>query len=456
MTRTRGAEPEMLEALDLLIAGALAMEPSTGVRYAQAAQRQFAAIEATLTAELDERERRNAANAGGTRSRKETSKATKRSKAVGQNPRLSDKLASGSIGTEQLDAIADASDKSDGDAANDRELLDDIENAKPDDAEKITQRWLEDRDENASSQSRFDRQNERRGVARGRDRATGCDTLTLRGPEEKIAKIRKAVGQRSDELYEADGGRDVANEDHRRTHQQRMFDAAYELLLNPNGSSRSSKPSAHPRTMVHVSIVVDAVAEADIRATCPDGSGYLPGSVLERYACGSMLGGTVFSEKGEVLWHGRQRRYATPAQFAALIARDHGCVLCGRSPEFCEAHHLVPFNSPNQGKTNIDELALLCSSCHDWLHDSKRPLVWANKPPNSGHRGSGSDSDADGDGHRPTEAAPTAKARRIWSTRPATFGETPPSRPARKAKNKPHSQPAQDRPTSPGLTAIPV
>ena len=452
MAGERQRERDLSEALSLLVAGASALSPSTGVRYAQRAQREFAAVEALLLAQLDERDRRNASRAGGTRSRKESSKASKRSDAVGKNPKLGKKLAKGDIGSEQLDAIADAADKSGGDAANDPDLLADIENAKPDDAEKITQRWLQDRDDKNSSQSRFDRQNDQRNVKKGHDRLTGCDTLTICGPTEKIQELRKKVLTRADELYEADGGRDVANEDHRRTHQQRMFDAAYELLMGTGSAGVSSSRSPHPTSMIHVSIVVDADAEAHIRATCPDGSGYLPDSVLERYGCGAMIGGTVFSEKGEILWHGRQRRYATPAQFTALIARDAGCVLCGRSPEFCDAHHVIPFNSPAKGRTDVDELALVCSSCHHWIHDSNLTLIWAHKPPNSSHRGSAADADGDGDtdgGDRSGSGGAT-KGRRVWTTRPATPEETPARRPAGTFKKKPHTEPtSRARATSP-------
>ena len=409
-TDLRQAADAYLDAL----AACRSLPAKDGVALAQRAQREFAAIEATKMTELDERDRRRASSAGGTRSRKESSRAAKRSDAVDANPTLSTKLASGDIGQEQLDAIAAASEKSGGDAANDEQLLDDIENAKPDDAGKITRRWLEDREENAA-QTRYDRQQKRRKVIEGHDPSSGCATLTLYGPEETISNFKQRIDQRGDEIYKADGGRDIAPEDHPRSYHQRLFDAASEIILG-EGLSSSTPSAPNPRSMMHVNIVVDADAEAQIRATCPDGTGYLPDTVLERYACGSIIGGTVFNERGEVLWHGRQRRFATPAQFTALIARDNGCVLCGRSPRFCQAHHMMPFNAPAKGETNIDELALLCISCHDQLHDSKRTLIWASKPPNAGHRGS-ADSEGDGDARR---------ARRVWSTRPATPEEIPP------------------------------
>lgn len=63
---------------------------------------------------------------------------------------------------------------------------------------------------------------------------------------------------------------------------------------------------------------------------------------------------------------GRKARRATPAQWAALTARDRGCVRCGRSPKFCEAHHVIGW--ADGGETDISNMALTCSRCHHDLH----------------------------------------------------------------------------------------
>ncbi len=417
-------------ALTLLATAVSDMAPSAGVRFAQKAQREFAAIETRHLAALNERDRRRASSAGGTRSRKETLKASKRSETVAHNASLATKLAAGHIGTEQLDAIAHATEKSGGEAASDSKLISDIESSKPDDAQKVAQRWLEQRETNAA-QTRYDRQNQQRKAVAGHDPITGCATLTLTGPEERIANLKRRVEQRANDLYQADGGRDLPHHEHPRTHHQRCFDAAEEIILNTtttndngngndngnsnsNGDTNTRVSAPHPKAMIHVSLIVDDTAASEIRATCPDGSGYLPESVLERYDCESVIAGTVYNESGDVLWFGRQRRYATPAQFAALIARDGGCVLCARNPEFCEAHHLLPYNAPDKGETNISDLALVCKSCHPWLHDTKRTLIWTNAPPND----------------PPDErAGPNQPPKRIWTTRPATPNEIAAHRP---------------------------
>jgi hypothetical protein len=63
---------------------------------------------------------------------------------------------------------------------------------------------------------------------------------------------------------------------------------------------------------------------------------------------------------------GRGRRRASAAQWTALVARDRGCIRCGKAPRFCEAHHIVHWR--HGGFTDVSNLALLCSRCHHDLH----------------------------------------------------------------------------------------
>jgi 5-methylcytosine-specific restriction endonuclease McrA len=57
---------------------------------------------------------------------------------------------------------------------------------------------------------------------------------------------------------------------------------------------------------------------------------------------------------------------SSAAQWAALIARDRGCIRCGRSPRHCHAHHIIHWK--DGGRTDLQNLALLCSRCHNDLH----------------------------------------------------------------------------------------
>ncbi|WP_419920432.1 HNH endonuclease [Candidatus Poriferisodalis sp.] len=104
------------------------------------------------------------------------------------------------------------------------------------------------------------------------------------------------------------------------------------------------------------------------------GTGPVPARVLERLACGADIFGLIFDGNGQPLWHGRKVRTITDTQWRALVARDRGCVLCRAAPSWCEGHHIVPWKAPARGRTDIENLALLCYRCHDELHDTASHL----------------------------------------------------------------------------------
>lgn len=382
-----------------------------GLRAAQRAQRMFAAAELSILAEMkrtgtSEREARRKASAGGTRSKKSAERKKKQSDTVEENPDLAADVEQGNLGEEQLDAIADASSKTDGEAANDTSLISDIKNAAPEQASGIASRWLEARTDDGTS-SRHERQRARRSLRFGYDPASGCESVTAIGDNDSIREIERQIKRLAAELYRKDGGRDVPKGKHPRTHQQRMYDAFHQLLTD-TATTAGATPPSHPsagsvtnvRNMMHVFITVDEADESSIRAQAPNGEGYIPTSVLDRHGCNAMVGGTVFTRKGEVLWHGRTKRSATPSQVAALIIRDRGCVLCAADPSRCEAHHLDPFTSPNKGETNVQDMALVCADCHHWLHEELMTLYWQLGPPD-----------------------PHGNYPRVWKTRPATENE---------------------------------
>lgn len=70
---------------------------------------------------------------------------------------------------------------------------------------------------------------------------------------------------------------------------------------------------------------------------------------------------------------GRTARRASAAQWAALIARDRGCIRCGRTPRFCHAHHIIGWAAG--GLTDLENLALLCSRCHHDLHHGRYTIA---------------------------------------------------------------------------------
>jgi hypothetical protein len=84
----------------------------------------------------------------------------------------------------------------------------------------------------------------------------------------------------------------------------------------------------------------------------------------------------------------RTKRRASAAQWAALVARDRGCLRCGQKPRFCHAHHIVGWASG--GLTDLDNLCLLCPRCHRDLHlgryqittsGGSAPVITVTAPP---------------------------------------------------------------------------
>ncbi|WP_152361225.1 HNH endonuclease signature motif containing protein [Microlunatus speluncae] len=72
----------------------------------------------------------------------------------------------------------------------------------------------------------------------------------------------------------------------------------------------------------------------------------------------------VLNQHGILLDLGRSRRIANKHQTIALIARDGGCSFpgCDFPPEWCERHHVVPWEEG--GPTKLCNLTLLCAYHH--------------------------------------------------------------------------------------------
>lgn len=96
------------------------------------------------------------------------------------------------------------------------------------------------------------------------------------------------------------------------------------------------------------------------------GGAVIPPSVLEEHFCNAAIKGVVFSSEGVPLWHGHTKRRATKAQMNALRARYGACGGCGADMWICDGHHIEPVSQG--GRTDIDNMMLLCWICHQKVH----------------------------------------------------------------------------------------
>jgi len=156
----------------------------------------------------------------------------------------------------------------------------------------------------------------------------------------------------------------------RRSTAQRNHDALGALarfFLDSAGCAGKVRP--HLNVTVAFETLVAAAGQVGVDpATFTETGHPIPRAVLERIGCDSEVTRIVFGPDSQPLDVGRTQRVVTPAQRKAVIARDRTCrgPGCHAPPRLCEVHHLHWWT--RGGHTTVDNSALLCWRCHDWVH----------------------------------------------------------------------------------------
>ena len=196
----------------------------------------------------------------------------------------------------------------------------------------------------------------------------------IRGIAEELRRQDQATARNANS---PNGRGEPAAGEEPRTWDQLMADALDVLTSGTAGSKdRGGVGGGRPKAEVMVVADIGALTGDDPAGRCEiPGAGPVPPEVLQRLACDARLTGLLF-HKGEPLYHGATMRTATTAQWRMLIARDGGCVGCGASPNWCQAHHTVPFAQSR--RTGIDQLVLVCRRCHHNIHDHHWKVVRRN------------------------------------------------------------------------------
>ncbi|MCY4163922.1 MAG: DUF222 domain-containing protein [bacterium] len=100
---------------------------------------------------------------------------------------------------------------------------------------------------------------------------------------------------------------------------------------------------------------------------------------IRRLACEAEIIPMIFNSEAQPLYLGRTRRKHTKAQKLALYKRDKHCTSCGIRASNCDVHHITPWEQG--GTTNIDNLTLLCPTCHRQTHKHTHPPTSQNNSP---------------------------------------------------------------------------
>jgi hypothetical protein len=334
-------------------------------------------------------------------SSRERRRRVNRARVVASNQSLAERVAGGELTGEHLDVIASAASRTDGAAAHAPDLIAKVAATTPDQARKVADEWVADQLSGDDIDAEHQRQRRLR-TARRTTAPGGLGSIILAGDKVSIDKMWAAISTLSDKYYRDDGGRDLNCEKHPRTSLQRHYDATVELISNPTDRTRPT--GSRPKIVITVPITKVNGAKPGAPAI-QVGVGPIADRVLDDHWCNAELIGAVFGTDGQPLWLGQSVRTASAAQLVALTTRDQQCVLCGADHRRCEAHHLIPYNAPIRGPSDIDNLALLCGPCHRQLHEHQQTLI---RGPNN-----------------------------TWETRLATTQETPP----RKSRSTPSVTP---------------
>jgi hypothetical protein len=96
---------------------------------------------------------------------------------------------------------------------------------------------------------------------------------------------------------------------------------------------------------------------------------------VERIACDCSITRILLGSDSAVIDVGRARRTVHPSLLKALKARDGRCAWpgCDHPPSFTNAHHLVHWI--HGGRTELDNLVLLCYRHHHMVHEGGWQLV---------------------------------------------------------------------------------
>lgn len=104
-----------------------------------------------------------------------------------------------------------------------------------------------------------------------------------------------------------------------------------------------------------------------------DWTGPISHKLAEYLSCDADLTPVIVDHHGVPLALGRSFRLASSSQREAVIIRDRCCVMCGRPAQWCQVHHVIYWN--DDGPTDLNNLALLCTECHRDIHNTAWELV---------------------------------------------------------------------------------
>jgi hypothetical protein len=201
-----------------------------------------------------------------------------------------------------------------------------------------------------------------------------CRTMTAQLPAEAYAEVRAGL----------EATARSAPSDGETRWDQRLADALVAVVRTggrrtgrrpspPRRGSADNEPSGDEVTpspyvvVAHVPLRTLTDEDSELAGEL-EHRGLIDAVVARRLACEATLVVALDDDVGHTMYEGRARRDPTPTQRRELWRRDRHCRFPGcRNATFVNPHHLRWWKR-DRGKTDLDNLALLCEHHHGLVH----------------------------------------------------------------------------------------
>ncbi len=408
---------QVRQALDSLAAALDCVEgaPTADLREALALAKPLRArletLETAVASQIAKRERHGDGGAGVLHQiaavpRSDAARNVRTTAELEQLPTAQSALADGEMCMANAARLARAARRTSAEAVQgDADLMNLAKTLPPDEFAQASARWAA-KHESAASLAERHRRNRRNRNVRFWNGDDG--TVQMRGAfdAEMGARIQTRIRDEAERLRQADRRlqRDgPADNSAVRTRDQRMADALDGILTHSGSAPTAADEPPQGGTAAgnettgcghaagdstgsagHKAQTTQIIVRADLADLLDDhggigeiaGTGPVPASVIDRLCCNADISVVLFGKELTPLYEAVAARAPTAAQRRALIARDGACIGCGAPPGDCEAHHIIPWLCG--GPTKIDNLVLVCWSCHDKIHDHNWQVIKRN------------------------------------------------------------------------------
>lgn len=285
-------------------------------------------------------------------SRGEAQSRARLGKALGASKKLKDALADGSMSAATAESVSHAvNDRPDGASDGDvDDLVDACRGADPVDAREAVETWRRTFDGDSEHDAE-ERRHQRRSLT-VKPVGDGMAQLTALLPEVRMRQVVNSISQAAGKPCEHD----------QRTTAQRLADGLVQLTV---AHAKGEVKGGREKPTILITIGAEAYAGQGEGFTAHGDR--VPAHVVRMLAEDAVLQ-RVLTIGAEILELGREVRYASEAQYRALVVRDGGCRWPGcRIPAgWCDIDHLLAWE--DGGRSDLDNLVMWCRHHHTEKH----------------------------------------------------------------------------------------